>query len=481
MGDILSSQGRVFIAEPRMYGDAYEYHGCMKAESMSKQGRTLTQVYDGNKIVAQLSTRGGQWTETLTGNLAYGQESALKRAFETGCILMIQIHWGTAGNPADFSGYEAGIIFENAVVTDYSTTALTATQSSETEQVKETVTITFESAKWISSAEVSLRVNPSAGAIVAMALAPSVTCDSCDECGRLYMLVAEQVSESVQSFRLMWSDDNGANFSTAVLSPVSTLDIATVDFITLACSDRHVFIGVATRLMAVTHASLLPSVPFRPLTVSGTDPLYSIIRLTGDDDGIYVMTNSATVYFVNDALVVETLINQGSGVSNPVSGRKTFLFSAYFTPNNHISRIWTDVPYRTLPTIVGTTPITALVEDLDKRIWAATEDGKLFCGGIDGYDWRLITTFAPSCASAIVWHTHSIGYLAAGRYIYRTVNGGYDWQPLPSLPTTQTQIIALALCADGTLFAGGAANAGTTCFSLDLVPEEAVPLFAVAG
>ena len=474
---VLNSQGRVFIAMPEMYGDVHEYHGCMRVDSLSKQGRTVTQQMVGRTTVAQLVSISGQWQATLNGVVEYDNASLLRQAFDSSCIVNVQVHFGRAGNPTDFTGYEAAFVLENAIVTDYATTALTARQSSETAQVEETFTITFEEAKWISPSILEVRRSTGSGAVVAMTLCPSLACSSCPECGRLYLLVAEYLDGNTQRFRIMWSDDGGATFSSSVVTPPTTLSLSTNDHLHIACSNQHLFFSVANLVLAVPHSNLIDSVSFTPFVISGVDILYSINKLTSDTGGVYVVSNSASVYYINDALVTETLINLGTGVMNPASGRKSFLFTAFFGNSNHVSRIWTDQGYHTLSTIVGTSPATLLTEDTDKRLWLATDNGKLYCGGTSGYDWSQTANFFPDCVAGMAWLSHSVGYLVAGRFMYRTLNGGFNWQRLPMRDISGTQLLALIQCQDGTVYVGGGLEAGCACLPLSIIPNGAIPAF----
>jgi hypothetical protein len=488
--NLLNSQGRVFIAEPAMYGDVHEYHGCMRVDSITRQARSVTPHLVNGKPVAQIVTPGGQWTASLTGPIEYGAASVLRRALDSGCILNIQIHYGTTGAPADFSGYEAAFVLENAIVTDYNTSPLTTRQGSETAEIEETVSITFESSKWISPVGIEPRYNSGAGAVVAMAFAPSLACATCLACGRLYLFVVQQVDENIQAFRVMWSDNDGVTFKQAPLTTTVTLSISTLDHLKIACSTKHLFLSIANLVFAVPHNILVDGAPFSPIPIAGINNLFgifnanSINQLYGDAAGVHVLSNASSVDYVNDALVGENLIMYGTGVAPSPTGRKSFLFHAYFAgygDTNHIARIYPDQSYHTLSTIVGTTPGTVLVEDTDRRLWFATTDGKLYCGGVNGFDWQVMMDFAPDCVMDIVFESHSVGYLAAGRYVYRTINGGFSWERLPQAAPSDMQMLTLALCSDGALYVGGAGSAGTSCLALETIPETAVPVFARAA
>jgi hypothetical protein len=276
----------------------------------------------------------------------------------------------------------------------------------------------------------------------------------------------------------MWSDNEGLTWATATMNKPAGLSIATANYLKIACSDKHLFIAVANRIMAVLHISLLDTAPFTPLIVQELDTAYSYMRLDSDAAGVYAMHNGASVYFISDSLVTELLIDLGAGVAPSSYAQKTYLFHAFFTNSNTISRLWTNQNYRRLSIIVGSTPVTALVEDKDGRGWAATEDGKLFCGGLKGAEWRKMADFAPHCVADLVFLSHSIGYAAAGPYVYQTINAGYTWERLPNPSPSGIQLLAFALCGDGALYVGGAANAGSDCLGLSYPPEAATPVFA---
>lgn len=409
--------------------------------------------------------------------------SEMLRLSKSGCPVDIQVHIGACKNPSDFNeGWEIITILEDALIDSYGTTELGAFDADQDVPIVETVPFTgldLYEVKPIAGAEVAAA--EIVQEIISIAICDSKTCGECgltpsDGCQRIFALTLSAGGSPGLPAEIIYSQDGGLTWAD---TNVSTL---------AANEDPNALTCVGTNLVVISEdseslhyasiADILDAAEAWAEVTSGfvaTKGPLGIFSI--DRTHTWIAAEGGYIYFSDDITSAVTVQSAGSvsvqdlrsihGI-NEMSLVAVGASNAVLATSNG-GETWSSI---TGPDVGVNLNVVRMKSETEWFV--GTAGGKLYYTRNGGASW-VEKTFSGSGSGQvrdIAFSSRSVGYMSHdtatphGR-IFRTIDGGYSWYPLPeglvgALPTSD-RITALAICEEdkNLVYGGGLADNGT--------------------
>jgi len=452
---IQRSNGRIFINKKR--GNSYTpytYHTSMKIGTVDKNYGETTPIYAPkddrlDEFVEVASIRGteSRWGSSFTGRIPTKYKSILRELSDNRCAFDAQIHYGLCTNPASFHNYESILILENALISQYTTTELTALTPDERGVLEETINITAENVYPVYQTELYENADEvtSLGAIVALTKGNYATCEDClIPCASYFGIrIPQNCNLAGNNLTIIYTLDNGETWEETVLNcnaSVCDNDIETYNiesdgtylYLTFnegSSTNGHLYIVPISEVIEGTITSYIYNELLDSLTIYDT-------ALT--EKSLWIVGTNGIIYKLDRALMTYSL------QSNTTLFTNTWYDVSAYDDNNILvagatGRLLVRTngsSFRLITLTIDGDPVTDNLYNVlmkSKTEWlVATSTGELYCTMNSGKSWKLIYDF-NSCITNIVFSSNNVGYLATKQpaRVYRTIDGGFSWQELP--------------------------------------------------
>lgn len=469
----LNSDSRIFIAPRRAgCGNRYDYHACMRMDSVEKSFGDTTPIYCPSdragqfEEVAQISGGDSRWTSSLVGRLPLDYQSIISQLANARCAFDVQVHFGRCNNPTDFNQFDMAWVFENVAISSYSLGTLGALSPDERATIDESVSFSAEKAYQVfQSNYTNVGANITNGGIVAITNGNVVDCgaDCFERCAHFYGLKLPTTPLVSSDIYIIWSTDSGQTWNEILLPCSAVLTGTPYAAYNIQSDGENLYIvldevGGNGHLYIVSIAQILAG----SITTTFYSPLLNLrnyaVRLIGNQLW-FAGTNGRLSFFDKNNYSITTLLNGtvftntwysigavGSDNSNIIVGGGSGFFVARRNGG----------AFTQIPVIVNGVTVTDTIASVHMKTeneWLlGTLDGRLICTVDGGRTFRLIATFA-GCVEKIEFSTKNVGYLITKTpgQLWRTIDGGATWLLVPdkfNLITNTAQLLALAVCPD---------------------------------
>lgn len=452
----LASRGnaRAFIAKVRgSCGSGYEYYNCIRMAGLDKSFGDITPIYcpdetllDNFVEVASVRGADGRWSSSLTGRMPSRSTSTLRTLAETKCKFDLQVHFGSCTNPTIFNTYDKVIVLEGVLISNYSTTELTAVSPDERGIIEETVTISAAKAYEVYSTELIQTADTidQNGSFPAITEGKYTDCDDCGNCQTYFGLQLPLVCNVVgNSLEIFWTLDSGETWDTTTLpctaftctNPIETYQIESDGFnlyITFnegAGNNGHLYIVPISEVIAGTISSSSFNNLGNTLTIYDTHLTSTSLWIAGTNGIVYKYNKSNNTYSLqtNTTLFTNTWHDLDAiDDNNVLVGGASGLLLAKVNGSGFILK---PIVYN-LVTI--TDRITIVRMNSAKEWLVGTVTGELYCTTNGGSTWSLVQDFG-GCIAAFKMVTANIGYLVTKdpARVFRTLDAGNTFAEIP--------------------------------------------------
>lgn len=462
---------RVFIIEGRARADHEpDYKGCMRA------GAADQSFGDVERIECPSDTDYGQFDEVdriqgsvdrassqLIGRYASDLASDLLRIAKLRCGVDVQVHFGACTDPRVFDTFTKAVIFEDVLLTDWSSDELGALDSGENAVVNEQSTLSIGEMYEV----LPLSFAERAADLVVNEVVDAVICDrrgcgDCEEesdgCNKIFELVGAVSGSPGTPPDIKYSIDGGATWA---LNEVSSMAVGETGE-ALACLGDYLFVVSA---YPATTGSLhwKERANVEAGTMGGwTQVTTGFVANAEPRDvwavniGAFVVGDGGYVYWTTDPTSGVTVLDAGQATSTDLNAVHALNDQRAVAVGDSDVIVYTTnrVTWQTATATGSGANLQAVWMKSNDEWWVVTAGGAVYYTLDAGSSWTEATL--PGNVSElhdIQFPTDSVGYIC-GRYntsgrAWRTYNGGYTWVALPEgsgqLPTSR-DLNAMATC-----------------------------------
>lgn len=460
----LTSYGRVFLITGRARPDhSPQYASHLKMSGPSQSFGDITKIEMPDPIaygkfieVGQIRGSTERATSSLIGRFPAALRSQLQELAVSGCPFDVQLHIGECTDPSNFNTFNKTIIFEDVLISSYSTEDLGALQSDEDAKIDETAEISIK--KMYESVPLTFARKASdliTNEVTDVTIGGEASCGSCSientGCGFIFAVTKAAGGSPGTPPDIVYSIDGGVTFKA---EDVDTL-LATEDADAVAVLGEYVLV-VSNAAGSVSYAALedflLGNDPaFTEITtgiVAGAEPndiwsIGNVAFVVGDMGYVYLLSN------VSDGF---TVLDAGDATTHALVSVHAFSQDCAIAGGNHGSIVYTinQTSWALSPSSpvgLGVT-INAVWMKSATEWWIGTSNGHLYYTINSGVTWteKVLPGTTPTAVTDISFASESIMYVSAtvsahGK-LFRSFNGGSSFTVLPektgSIPLSDT-------------------------------------------
>jgi len=471
-----TAYSRVFLIEGGA-GPNHEplFQSCLKASGYDQAFGDVTAVQCPDpqrygQFIQIATIRGGKerGSASLTGRYAADLASSLLEITRRGCSVQVQVHFGACTDPRSFDAYTKAVIWDDVLLTNWSTEDLGALESGENAVVNETVSLSIADVYEALPLTFQTRgSNVTVNEVTDVVICDSVACGECEEtskgCEKVYALQGGLTGSPGTPPDVLYSLDKGLNFATDEITSLGSNEKADA----LACVSDYLV--VVSNDSCSLHYKARSDVN-RGLAGGWTEVTTGFVATHGPND---IWSTGRSAFIVGDGGYVYSVENPADGVQVLDAGVAAVenLNAVHAFDETHAVAVGDADTI--LYTTNGTTwqaaeantgsgaDLTAVWMRTEREWWVGTGTGLLYYTTDAGASWTR-KTLPGSNITAI----HDIAFVAPGIGVvcgtrapaagavgaaWRTINGGYSWVALPesvgSLPDSDA-LNAVALCSD---------------------------------
>jgi len=445
---------RVFLIEGRARVDHQpEYHSFLRMTGLTQGFGDVERIeapdprqYGSFIEIGSIRGATERPTASLEGRYAIDLLSEMLRLARKGCAIDVQIHFGSCTDPSSFNSFKKAIIFEGAILTNFSTDDLGALASGDNAAINETVDISGSDFVEVvpigfSSVAGDLVTNE----VVDIIIADAVSCGDCDEesdgASKIFAVTKCAGGSPGTSPDIVYSLDKGLTWDAYDIDTLTSAQdptgIAKVgDYIAVISDDANSisyaesgdFDGINPPSWTEITTGFVAG--YEPYAI---DAIGNKAFIVGNAGAIYVtedVTSGVTAVSLGtvatgDLLAVD-MLNEDVAVAVGQSGEVVYTLNG---------TTWTAVAVRPVGYGVNLNCVLILSE---KEFIVGTSNGRLYYTLNAGNSWTEKTF--PGSSTGVVYaidmSNNSVLYIAhattapLGR-ILRSYDGGYSWVVLP--------------------------------------------------
>lgn len=462
---------RVFIT-PGQAGPTHEpeYQSCLRAGSVSQGFGDIERIecpsddaYGEFDEIGRVQGAIERASSSLMGRYAADVASRLLELARNRCAADVQVHFGKCTNPRSFNTFTKALIWEDAVLTNYSTEDLGALESGENSSVIENTDLSIGTFYEV----LQLTLQERAPDVVVNQLVDAVVCDiracgDCDDysegCNKAYVLQGGILGSPGTPPDVLYTGDKGSTWASDEILPLTNAQSANA----IACLNDYVIVvsndaGSVIYKIANTIQAGTPGAWTEITTgiVAGGEP--NDIWSTGV--GAYVVGDGGYVYYMEDPTLGVTAVDAGvAASSNNLNAVHALSDERAVAVGDSDTIIYTEdrVTWVAATVTGGGNNLQGVWMRSEKEWWVVDDGGSLWYTLDQGQNWtqKALPGIATTALYDVQFATNSVGYVAGVSNsvgaVYRTYDGGYSWVKLPeqvgSLPGSSTQVSAIATC-----------------------------------
>jgi len=391
-------------------------------------------------------------TISLMRRMTADKVSVFKTLVDSACVSDIQIHFGKCQSVTQYNGgWDKIIDFEDAYVTNYSTTELGAMDQTEDAAVDETIDI---SGKWFYEI-VPLSLAERAASTVGQEIISINVCDipQCGDCGgasdgslKVFAVSAPAVGSPGVLPEVVYSDDG---FVTSGDTWIDTLAIGE-DPTGAECVDPYLAVvsNASNSLHYANKTDILNGAEtWAEVTtgfVAGFEPNCIV---AADPSHVWIGADAGYIYFSSDIVSGVSVQDEAVATTEDINAIDCYGTDVVVAVGDNNAVVYTS-DGETWAAVTGpdtsNTPNLISVAVRDEKTWVVgTADNAAWYTTDEGVSWTQMrfpgdtaTGGGTGSVHDIKFPTRAVGYLAhetsapAGR-ILRTTDGGHSWYVLP--------------------------------------------------
>lgn len=435
------------------------------------------------KFIEVGTIRGADERPTLGLTFLYtNNASEVLSIAQTGCALDVQIHFGRCEQPNSYRSWEKILIFENALITNWSTGDLGALEQGENAKIDEEVELTAEWFYEVVKMSYALRGGDDiAQEVIAVAVDKGVSCGDCDResdgCSNVFAVSAPAGSSPGVKAEVIFSDDG---FTTSGDTWIDTMEIGEDPDDAAVVGTNLVVVSEDTESLHYASITdiLLGQEEWNEVT-DGFEPSHGprAITTVGASD-TWIAGAGGYIYYSSD--ITNGVETQDEGEStaedlNDIAAYDTDVVVAVGNANTVLYTLdgatWTSV---TGPDTVNTPNLVSVAVRDRLEWWVGTNDNAMWVTENGGVTWTQARFTGDTQSGGgtgtvndIQFASGSVGFMAhetsasRGR-ILRTTDGGRTWIVAPEIGTFPLvdRINSIATCYRevNRIYAGGLAD-----------------------
>lgn len=414
-----------------------EFVSCLAVDALAQDRGDVTPIecpsptrYGDFIEIGTLPGELSRMTTSLSGRMSRTERSLFYDLFINGCPFDLHLHFGLCQRPDAFNQFDKALIFENVLVTSFSTDPLVALQSGDRAVINETIDISigryYEVVNLIYGRRGGTVTNDAE--IVAVSICDAKSCGSeCDDasagCERIFAVSSDYVG--------YFSNDGGATWTATVINATPEEGAVVVDatcyknqFVVVDSEGDFYIVDRSTWLVEGEDAvfGVAPSgLTVAPTAISAVST-YGIV--VGEDGTVALFNDPEAGVVVVDAGFAMTVdygavyVEEGINVAGGLDGQVSYSYDG---------EIW----YRTSADIPGEPDVTSILAKSRTNWLVGTANGQLWCTENAGQTWArgkypdsaTLTDEVTDIAKAT---THVL-YMTIGNRLYRSLDGGASW------------------------------------------------------
>lgn len=464
----------------------YLYFPCLGVDALTQDFGDITRIecpdpYNYGKYieVAQVPGEISRMTTTLTTMLSRTELSLFRNFAVRGCGFDMHIHFGMCQKPNDFNAFDKMLIFEDVYVTNYSTEALSALQSTDREVIPETIDITIGNYVEVVPLVFTQRDTTLAASldpIVDMTYADSASCgNGCtgasDGCQDIFAITGDG--------NIIWSRDGGATYTLgaadwAALTATTTGIGYMNGYLFTFLNDANLSVAFATKqdVLDDNAPSVVANFTGNPDTYVYTDLGVGVsVAIVAGDDGFIGVTTNPTGGF--DAVYDGTLTSSDLVKVQFRTGSDTALIVGSL--GGVVSYIDGELEVvNTTGSAIAALSLTAALPASDTKFLVGDSLGNIYCTTEPGVpsSWVQIKTPKSNSSSPVtdiaMLHSHIFVATFGDGDILISYNGGANWNKIEQVAkrvnhdpdAVINDILVCEYDVNKINFAGGIATAG---------------------
>lgn len=482
----LGGFARTFLIDGRARPDHTPvYKACMKVGAPSQDFGDVEDIkcpdpnnYNQWIVIGELQGDVGRATADVMSRYASDEESLLLSIARRRCPIDVQVHFGKCTDPSAFNTFTKALVFENALISNWSADELGTLSSDENAAINETASISSRSVYEILPLTFGERcadvvTNPVVDVVICdtQACAGGGCTDESDGCEKIFALADSGTGSPGTGPDVIWSINN---FSTCNSDEITTMD-SSEDGNAIACfGDNVLVVSHDTDSIHYKGKAEIWAGDFGGWTeiATGIVAAGSPLDMWSVGDYVFIVGDGGYVYGSDNPTTGVDVLDAGVATAQNLNAVHA-LDSTFAVAVGAANAVIYTSDGASWQAVTG--PNAGVVLNC---VWLKSEtewfvgcaDGTLWYTVDTAENWAQITLPGQGSLTAITdiqFASASVGFLSAtyagplGR-IYRSYDGGYSWQVLPesvgSMPASDL-IAAIAACENDVNFVVGVGTA----------------------
>ena len=432
--------------------------------------------------VAQIQTTESRPTTDIQGRYPVNEESKMARLARRRCIIDIQNHLGRCTDPRNFNDCEKAVIFEDVLITNYSTSELGALTTDANAVIDETGAIS--ASRWYEALPIKFAskgddvvTNP----VIDVVICDSASCGDCEDesdgCQKVFAVDDGATGSPGTAPDVLYSSDKGATWAADDVNSLASGEAATG----IACVDEYAVVisNASNSLHYKAKSDILDGVAL------GWAEVTTGFVVTGEPNDIwstgtyaFIVGDGGYVYGTSDPTTGVTVLDAGVATTDNLNAvhalNENFAVAVGATDAIIYTRNGTSWQ---VATATGGGNNLLAVWVVNENLWWVGDDGGSLYYTLDGGNtWTEVTLPGTGWTDVndIAFATKSVGRIAVDKsgtpkgFVLETWDGGASWTALPRGTGTGTYpandvMKALAVCSNDVnlCVAVGTADNGT--------------------
>ena len=492
---------RVFLLAGRAGPEtAPEYQSCLRSAGVEQSFGDVTRIecpspdeYGQFLEIDRIQGAISRATSSLMGRYAADLASALLELARQRCAVDVQVHFGKCTDPRVFNTFTKALVWEDVILSSYSTEDLGALGSDENAAIMETSSLSIGQFYEV----LPLTIQERAKTLVTNPLVDAIVCDlrTCGECGtfsdgchKAFVLQGGVAGSPGTAPDVLYTGTKGAVWGTDEITSLEHTETANA----IACLGPHVIVvsNDAGSLHYKDKETLLAGTGGEWTEVlDGFEPGGEPNDIWSVGDGVFIVGDGGHVYYCTDPAAGVVVLDAGTATAQDLNAVHALssLYAVAVGDNDAVIYTRNGIAWGAAPGNPGSgDDLTAVWMRTESEWWVTTDDGELYYTRDYGVTWHLKALPGANIAELhdIQFVTPSVGYVAGGTStlatvhgaLWRTYDGGHSWVRLPegagTLVGNSAMMNALGGCVHDPNFIIGAGETAGGADGVLLVGED---------